>query len=131
MFKSLDYLYVPAKDIELSIAYYTEQLGGKLLWKVHAFETWVAAIQLAVGNQSPQVLLAAHLAGTAPLPIYRVEQIDESISALKARGWSSDRVVELPNGPCYIFQDPTGVHVAIYENRRPETDRKFAGHFDT
>jgi predicted enzyme related to lactoylglutathione lyase len=129
MFKSLDYLYVPAHDIELSIAYYTEQLGGKLLWKVHAFETWVAAIQL--GDRSPQVLLAAHLAGTAPLPIYQVEQIDETIPVLKARGWISDRVVELPNGPCYLFQDPTGVHLAIYENRRPDPDRKFEGTFDT
>jgi predicted enzyme related to lactoylglutathione lyase len=129
MFKSLDYLYVPAQDIELSIAYYTEQLGGKLLWKVHAFETWVAAIQLA--DRSPQVLLAAHLKGTAPLPIYQVEQIDETIPVLKARGWISDRVVELPNGPCHIFQDPTGVHLAIYENRRPDTDRKFEEIFDT
>ncbi len=129
MFQSLDYLYVPAKDIELSIAYYTEQLGGKLLWKVRAFETWVAAIELA--DRSPQVLLAAHLAGTAPLPIYRVEQIDETVRCLKERGWQSDRVVELPNGPCHLFQDPTGVHLAIYENRRPDTDRKFEGIFDT
>jgi predicted enzyme related to lactoylglutathione lyase len=129
MFKSLDYLYVPAKDIELSISYYTEQLDGKLLWKVHAFETWVAAIQLA--DRSPQILLASHLAGTAPLPIYQVEQIDESIRSLKKRGWKSDRIVELPNGPCYLFQDPTGVHLAIYENLRPDPDRKFEGIFDT
>ena len=31
MFLSLDYLYVPARDIEASVRYYTEQLGGELV----------------------------------------------------------------------------------------------------
>ena len=46
MFESLDFLYVPAPDIESSVKYYTEVLGGKLLWKIHAYGVWVACVQL-------------------------------------------------------------------------------------
>ena len=37
MFLSLDYLYLPARDIEASVRYYTGELGGELVWKIHAF----------------------------------------------------------------------------------------------
>lgn len=46
MFKSLDFLYVPAPDIESSVQYYTQVLGGELLWKIHAYGVWVACIEL-------------------------------------------------------------------------------------
>ena len=36
MFCSLDYLYVPARDIEASVRCYTDQLRGELVWKIHA-----------------------------------------------------------------------------------------------
>lgn len=66
---------------------------------------------------TPEIVILAH-------------RIDETVRSLKERGWKSDRVVELPNSPCYPFQDPNGVHLAIYENCQPDTDRKFAGIFD-
>ena len=34
MFLSLDYLYLPARDIEASVRYYTGELGGELVWKI-------------------------------------------------------------------------------------------------
>ena len=43
MFLSLDYLYVPARNIEASLRYYTGKLGDELVWKIHALNTWVAA----------------------------------------------------------------------------------------
>lgn len=52
MFKSLDFLYVPAPDIESSVQYYTEVLGGKLLWKIHAYGSWVACIALSRADQA-------------------------------------------------------------------------------
>ena len=64
MFLSLDYLYVPAPNIDAAVGYYTEQLGGELVWKIHAFDTWVAAVRLSASG--PMVLLAAHLTGTLP-----------------------------------------------------------------
>jgi predicted enzyme related to lactoylglutathione lyase len=129
MFLSLDYLYVPAKDIEASVRYYTQQLGGELVWKIHAFETWVAGIRLS--PTGPLVLLAEHLQGDAPILIYRVERLESTIAALRARGWTLESgPFEIPNGPCYTFRDPTGVRLAIYENQRPEVAQEFAGRID-
>ena len=130
MFLSLDYLYVPAKDIEASVRYYTEQLGGELVWKIHAFNAWVAAIRLC--PTGPMVLLADHLHGDTPILIYRVERLESTIAALRARGWTPESgPFEVPNGPCYTFRDPTGVRLAIYENQRPEVDQEFAGRIDS
>jgi hypothetical protein len=59
MFLSLDYLYVPTRDIEASVRYYTDQLRGELVWKIHAFNAWVAAVRLSPNG-------AAGLAGRSP-----------------------------------------------------------------
>ena len=130
MFLSLDYLYVPAKDIEASVRYYTEQLDGELVWKIHAFSAWVAAIRLS--PTGPMVLLADHLHDDAPILIYRVERLESTVAALRARGWTPESgPFEVPNGPCYTFRDPTGVRLAIYENQRPEVVQEFAGRIDS
>ena len=130
MFLSLDYLYVPARHIEASVRYYTEQLGGELLWKIHAFNAWVAAVRLSpIG---PIVLLADHLQGDTPILIYRVERLESAVAALRARGWTPESgPFEIPNGPCYTFCDPMGVRLAIYENQRPEVVQEFAGRIDS
>jgi hypothetical protein len=130
MFLSLDYLYVPARDIEASVGYYTDQLRGELVWKIHASNAWVAAIRLS--PTGPLVLLADHLHGDTPILIYRVEQLETSVAALRVRGWIPESgPFEIPNGPCYTFRDPTGVRLAIYEDQRPEVSREFAGRIDT
>ena len=61
MFCSLDYLYLPARDIEASVRYDTDQLCGQLVWKIHAFNAWVAAVRLS--PTGPLVMLADHLDG--------------------------------------------------------------------
>lgn len=45
LFESLDFLYVPAPDIDAAIGYGV--LGSKLLWKIHAFGVWVACIRVS------------------------------------------------------------------------------------
>ncbi|MFZ0698150.1 MAG: VOC family protein [Nitrososphaeraceae archaeon] len=60
LYESLDFLYVPAPDIEASINYYTSVLGCKLLWKLHALEVWVACIH-ACSDSGPLLLLADHI----------------------------------------------------------------------
>jgi hypothetical protein len=63
--------------------------------------------------------------------IYRVERLESTTAALRARGWTPESgPFEIPNGPCYTFRDPTGVRLAIYENQRPEVDQEFAGRID-
>jgi len=130
MFRSLDYLYVPARDIEPSIQYYTGVLRGELLWKIHKLGAWVACVRLS--QTGPLVLLADHLEGTIPLFIYQVENLAQTAKELKSRGWSPETgPFEIPNGPCYTFRDPTGVRLAIYENKRTDVDERFKGQFDS
>jgi hypothetical protein len=47
MFESLDFVYLPAPDIESSVNYYKNTLGGKLSWKIHAYGVWVSCIVLS------------------------------------------------------------------------------------
>jgi hypothetical protein len=38
--------------------------------------------------------------------------------------------MEIPNSSCYTFRDPTGNHIAIYENKRPNVMTEFKGQID-
>ena len=99
MFLSLDYLYVPAKDIEASIGYYTEQLGGELVWKIHAFNALVAAVRVSPGG--PMVLLADHLHRDTPILIYRVARLETTAAGEHTlpRVWcSASRRTEFSGG---------------------------------
>ena len=93
---------LPARDIEASVRYDTDQLRGQLVWKIQAFNAWVAAVRLS--PTGPLVMLADHLDGDTPLLVYRVEQLETSAAALRLRGWVSENgPFEIPNGPCYTF----------------------------
>jgi|ERR671918_178372 hypothetical protein len=81
MFKSLDFLYVPAPDIESSVQYYTQVLGGQLLWKIHAYGVWVACIELSKVDK-PHILLADHIHKNDVMLIYQVEKIMSDLFAL-------------------------------------------------
>jgi hypothetical protein len=61
----------------------------------------------------------------------QVENLKRVTHSLKASGWEIDRILEIPNSPCCVFRDPNQVELAIYENTRPEVDRKFAGQIDS
>jgi hypothetical protein len=129
MFKSLDFIYVPAPEIESSVKYYTQVLGGKLLWKIHAFGVWVACVELSE-NQRPYVLLADHIAKNDVMLIYRVESIEGATVELGTRGWKEEKRVEIPPGPCSTFRDPAGNALVIYENVRPHVMNEFTGKID-
>ena len=129
-FKSLDFLYVPAPDIEASIKYYTQVLGGELLWKIHAFEVWVACISLSKTEKRPYILLADHISKNDVMLIYQVENLENTIAELKAKGWQEENRLEIPPGPCCTFRDPAGNALVVYENIRPYIMEEFKGKID-
>lgn len=129
MFKSLDFLYVPAPDIESSVKYYTMVLGGELLWKIHAYGVWVACISLSRGEK-PYVLLADHIHKNDVMQIYRVENLENAVTQLKSKGWIEENRIEIPPGPCCTFRDPAGNALVIYENKRPYIMQEFKGKID-
>jgi len=129
-FESLDYLYLPAPDIEASVKFYTEGLGGELLWRVRDGSTWVAAIRLA--EQGPPLLLANHLEPGHGLLIYRVKNLPATRRELIDRCWSAEgELFEIPQGPCLVLRDPGGQRLAVYQLLRPGMDQHFNGRFDT
>lgn len=130
MFKSLDFLYVPAPDIESSVQYYTEVLGGKLLWKIHAYGSWVACIALSRADK-PYVLLADHIQKNDVMLIYQVVNLDSAIEQLKSKGWKEENRIEIPPGPCCTFRDPAGNALVIYENIRPHVLNDLRGKIDS
>lgn len=130
MFESLDFLYVPAPDIESSVRYYTHILGGRLVWKIHAYGVWVACIILS-NNEKPYVLLADHIQKKDVMLIYRVASLDNASAELRSKGWHEENRIEIPPGPCSTFRDPAGNALVIYENARPFVMQEFEGKIDS
>jgi hypothetical protein len=128
LFESLDFLYVPAPDIESSVQYYTQVLGGKLLWKIHAYGVWVACIELT--KEKPYVLLADHISKNDVMLIYQVSKLEKAAAELKLKGWKEENRIEIPPGPCCTFRDPAGNALVIYENQRPSVMQEFEGRID-
>ena len=130
MFESLDYLYVPAADIKASVKYYTEVLGGELLWKIHAYGVWVACVSLTKPEEKPYLLLADHIQKNNVMLIYRVKNLDKATKLLKKKGWEAESSIEIPPGPCSTFRDPSGNALVIYENKQPNVMNEFKGRID-
>jgi hypothetical protein len=128
-FLSLDYLYYAAPDIAEGVRFYTEGLGGTLVWRVRRFGATVAAVR--VTEADPLVLLADHLAPGTGLAVYRVASLAALRDRLTRAGWQTEgEPFELPHGPCVILRDPGRQRLAAYERVRPQADEIFEGRLD-
>ena len=67
-FQQLDFVYTPSRDVAADLGYFTEVLGGRVVFAVEAMGTRVAAVQLTEGP--PLVLLADHVEGDRPILVY-------------------------------------------------------------
>lgn len=128
MFESLDFVYIPAPDIESSVDYYKNILGGELLWKIHAYGVWVACIVLS--DEEPYISLANHIEKNDIVLIYRVSNLEKTAFQLRSKGWKEEKRLEIPPGPCCTFRDPADNHIAIYEKLRPDVMKEFKGQID-
>jgi hypothetical protein len=117
MFDQLDYVYMPSRDISADIAYFTDVLGGTLLFAIDGMGARVAMIGLT--EAGPRILLADHLDGDRPILVYRVDDLDVAISGLQGRGWEQGHRLEIPQGPVCSFAAPGGQRLAIYQLTRP------------
>lgn len=61
MFGSLDYIYIPAADVDGETQRYVQTLGAEVIWKVRSMGTTVACLRL--GEPGPAILLSGHLPG--------------------------------------------------------------------
>ena len=128
MFDQLDFLYVPSRNVAADLAFYTDELGGEVVFAIEAFGTRVAQVRVTDGG--PRLLLAGHLEGDAPVLVYRVGNLDEAIATLERRGAEIEARFGIPHGPGATLRSPGGQRLAIYELTRPEADQRLEGRRD-
>jgi hypothetical protein len=127
-FESLDYLYTPSRDVAADVRYFTEVLGGHLVFAIEAMGTRVAMVELS--ERPPWVVLNDHLEGDRPILVYRVANLRATSAELTGRGWEAGHSLEIPQGPVTTFTAPGGARLAIYELARPGVVDGFAGRRD-
>jgi hypothetical protein len=127
-FIQLDYLYTPSQDVAADMAFFSDVLGGRIAFAIDSMGAKVAKIELTAGP--PHILLTDHLEGDRPIFIYRVDDLEEAVAALRKKGWKKGRSVEIPMGPCRSFSAPGGHRIALYELSRPGAGQHFEGRRD-
>lgn len=127
-FEELDFIYTPSADVASDVKYFTEVLGGRLVFAVEAMGTRVAAIELTAGR--PLIMLAGHLGGDAPVLVYRVADLRAELARMESEGWERTATFEIPDGPCCSFRAPGGQRIALYEPKRPGASASFHGRRD-
>ena len=129
MFGRLDYVYMPSRDVAADVAYFTDVLGGRLVFAIDGMGTRVAMVALT--DDPPRILLAGHLEGDRPILVYRVDDLEAAMAELEGRGWTRGHTLEIPQGPVCTFIAPGGQRLAIYELTRPGVEEgSFVGRVD-
>jgi len=128
MFGSLDFLYLPSRDVARDVEHFTGGLGGELVFAIEAFGTRVAMVRLHA--ESPAVLLAGHLEGEQPILVYRVADLDAAVGELGERGVEVGARFGIPHGPGVELVNPGPQRVALYELTRPNAPERLAGRRD-
>jgi len=114
----LRFLYVGSSDVSNDLEYYTTILEAKKVWDFTSMGTRVVAVEVCSG---PLLLLAGHRPAPSVLPVFEVGNLKASVKEFKSRGWQPDgREFEIPNGPCFLFKDPSGNQMAIFQDVRPK-----------
>ncbi len=116
-FGVLRFLYVGSSDVGRDLEYYVKVLGSRKVWDLSGFGARVAAVSVCEG---PLLLLASHRTSPSCLPVFQVENLKGTAKELRGRGWKPESgPFEIPNGPCYVFKDPSGNQLAIFQDERP------------
>jgi hypothetical protein len=126
MLGTLDFVYLPSRDVEADLAHWTN-VGGEVVFAVERFDTRVAMVELGSG---PGFLLAQHLEGDAPVLVYRVDDLDAEVDRLAERGVRVSEHFEFPYGDAVELVSPGPQRVAIYERSRADRGDSLRGRRD-
>lgn len=110
------------------MAFFTEVLGGRVVFAIAGMGARVAAVELA--SSPPLILLIDHLDGEQPILVCRVRDLEAALTRQERAGCIRERSFEIPHGPRCSFRTPGGHRLALYEPTRPETASHFSGRRD-
>ena len=127
-FEQLDFLYIPSADVAADARYFSEVLGGRVVFAIDDGGTRAAMLEMSAGP--PRLIFTDHLEGERAIMIYRVANLRTALKDLAARGWLREETFEIPQGPCCSFVSPAGHRVAVYQLTRPNVVEHLAGRFD-
>ena len=113
----LAYLYVGSSDVGTDLVFWEDAVGARLRWRFRAFGADVAALDVGTG---PTVLLASHRRAPSVLPIWAVSDVVSLIDHLRESGWVHGVELEIPDGPVFVFRDPSGNELALLQIVRPD-----------
>ena len=119
---------MPSRDVAGDLAFFSDVLGGRVVFAIDSMGTRVAAVRLT--EDPPLVLLTDHLEGDRPILVYRVPDLEAALTQLEGRGWRREHTFEIPHGPICSFAGPGGHRVAVYQLTRPEVAAHFEGRRD-
>jgi hypothetical protein len=128
VFDSLDYIYMPSRDVAADMEWFVDKLGAKVVFAIDGMGARVAMLKL--GRSKPPLLLADHVEGDAPVLVYRVASLDDARAEVRKRGWKKGRMLELPMGTALSFTAPGGQRIALFELSRPFVEKGFRGRRD-
>ena len=128
MLGSLDFVYLPSRDVAADAEHFTSGLGGELVFAIEAFGTRVAMVRLE--PDPPALLLAGHLEGDQPVLVYRVPSLEETVAQLGGRGIEVAARFEIPHGPGAELANPGPQRLALYELTRPAAPERLFGRRD-
>ena len=123
----LDFVYCPSADAAADRDHWTERLGATAVFAVERFDTRVTCVQPGEG---PAVLFAEHLDGDRPVLLYRVDDLTETIEALRERGVVVGATFEFPFGEGVEVTEAGSQRVAIYERSRADRGDSLRGRRD-
>ena len=124
----LDYIYAPSADVAADARWFAETLGAELVFAIDRSGTRVALLRRGTGG--PPLLLTDPRPDDRPVFVHRVDDLATTAADLATRGWTPERTLELPMGPCTTFGSPGGLRLAAYELSRPGVVESMAGQRD-
>ena len=86
--------------------------------------------KVRLSEHEPHLLLADHLEREAPVLVFRVDDLEATLSSLQGAGVEVGARFGIPQGPCAELRAPAGQRLAVYEVTRPGTDARLAGRHD-
>jgi hypothetical protein len=128
MFESLDFVYLPSRGVEAELRQYSEKLGAEVVFAIEAFGTRVAMVRLS--EDAPRLLLAEHLEGDQPVLVFRVGDLEKTVTELEAKGVEIAARFGIPHGPGVELVTPGPQRIALYELTRPGADERLSGRRD-